>query len=614
MQSSRLRKLVRVFLSIVIMTTTFFFLYAFRFRVIEITDYTNKHNQEDTYERLEKMQSKVENLDIHSYGDQEKISGYINKNFNDYAMQLIGNDWTDNYLFLMSEKWPAENFYFDEAHILEYTLYIGDAEASVIAWPLYPDFFIVYVRVIACVSIIIGVLSYFILSKLYQKQVIRNFTNRISRIKILHKLSIQLIVVNIIAIVLGLSFYSVANQNKYSFFEFVRNKMDFEMPEIDERVLEDAINKAQKVDFDYVKVTEILKDITPANAGIDFLSPDGAHISGYEKFDSYSLYEEHVNVIQVPMSKSTRLFYNGGEITLNMYYYPLIPYVYPYQVIIVLVAILLYMLVLMNFIQYKVTQIRQMQEDIEKLANGDLHHFVCVEGSDELAQLADDMNHMRASFLETIENEEKLQQSNRDLITSISHDLRTPLTSLLGYLEIVKYQKDPKKNAEYIEKSIDKVEQIRNLSDEMFSYFLVYGKQGNVDLQPTPLKDIILYIQEGCILLEHEGFSLQTRFTYDENLIMPMNVLLLKRAIDNMYSNIRKYGAQQTPVIVLVEVHKGMLEVTFKNEIASSNHVESNQIGLKSIEKVVEVHQGEVDIKNDGTSYTIRLGIPIRTA
>ncbi|MDH6366011.1 MULTISPECIES: HAMP domain-containing sensor histidine kinase [unclassified Breznakia] len=608
MQSSNLRKCIRVLICLILSASCFFFLYAFRYDALRISNQFTEQRITISEKRINALQKKIKHMDIQSYDDQEKIQKYLNDDFPDYAVQLIGIDFE---VFLLSEIWPNESQLFQVGYERDYTLNVGEQELTLVSWPKFNKMFASYAMLAMIVSLMIGIVFYILLSLNYRNGWIRRLANRICRWKVFQRLSIQLVAVNILAISLGLGFYTLANQNKYSFFEFLFNHAYNSMIDIDEQKINDTFQHVYINELEYKDITSLMKKVVPDNSGIDIFDEDYSHIASYNRFDEFEMYEQNVVVISTPIVRSFHVPSADQILTITIYYYPLLPFVYPFQILIVLTAILIYMIILLNFMQYKVMQIRKIQEDIGVLASGNLYHEVSSDGTDEVAQLAHNVNLMRLSFIETLENEEKLQQSNRDLITSISHDLRTPLTSLLGYLEIIKYQKDPNKNAEYLDKSLTKVEQIRTLSDEMFSYFLVYGKQKDVELLPTAIGEFIDYLNESCILLEHDGYTVYKQVQYDTSLIIDMNVLLLKRALDNVFSNIQKYADKSEPVLILVEVKKGYIHLVFENKVAKKHHVESNQIGVKSIERVIDIHKGCMEVKQSTSTYTIRLQLPI---
>ncbi|OCN05304.1 hypothetical protein A4S06_09360 [Erysipelotrichaceae bacterium MTC7] len=608
MQSSNLRKCVRALVCFIMSICCFFFLYAVRYDVLRVTNQMTEQRIEISEKRIEVLQQKVIDLDLKNYKDQEKINHYLNEDFPDYAVQLLGSDFE---VFLLSEIWPNESQLFQARYEREYALHVGQEACILISWPNFRELFATYAMLVAFVSLLVGIACYILLTCNYRNGWIRTLTNRMCKWKVLHRLSVQLVTVNLLAISLGLGFYTLANQNKYAFYEFMFNHVYNTMIEVDEQKVKDTFLDVDISTLEYKDITKILQSIAPTNTGVDIFDEDRSHIATYNRYNEFEVYEQGVQVISTPMVQSLHVQNANQLYTLTFYYYPLLSLVYPFQIAIVLTAVLIYMIILLNFMQYKVTQIRKMQEDIGILADGNLHHEVVIDGTDEVAQLANDVNMMRKSFIDTLANEEALQQSNRDLITSISHDLRTPLTSLLGYLEIIKYQKDPEKNAEYLDKSLAKVEQIRSLSDEMFSYFLVYGKQEHAELVATPFANLYAYVNEECGLLEHEGYQVYKQVQFDASLVINMNLLLLKRAFDNIFSNIQKYASKDAPVLILIEVKKGYVHLVFENKIASKHHVESNQIGLKSMERVIEIHQGRMDVKESPSTYTIHLQLPI---
>ncbi|WP_346937045.1 histidine kinase dimerization/phospho-acceptor domain-containing protein [Clostridium sp.] len=82
-----------------------------------------------------------------------------------------------------------------------------------------------------------------------------------------------------------------------------------------------------------------------------------------------------------------------------------------------------------------------LKSEIKILEGGNLTHEITINGDDELSSLAQGINEMRKSFIGRLESEDKARLANSELITAMSHDLRTPLTVLVGYLDIIKYNK-----------------------------------------------------------------------------------------------------------------------------------------------------------------------------
>jgi len=122
-----------------------------------------------------------------------------------------------------------------------------------------------------------------------------------------------------------------------------------------------------------------------------------------------------------------------------------------------------------------VKYIIQLSEEIQAMEGGDLDHPITIRGDDELTTLARCLDSMRVTLRQQQEEEAKASAKVKNLITEMSHDLRTPLTTLLLYTEIVrsrKYENDAQKD-DYLNKIDTKARQLKQLSDNLFEYALV---------------------------------------------------------------------------------------------------------------------------------------------
>ncbi|MGB3888196.1 MAG: HAMP domain-containing sensor histidine kinase, partial [Priestia megaterium] len=116
--------------------------------------------------------------------------------------------------------------------------------------------------------------------------------------------------------------------------------------------------------------------------------------------------------------------------------------------------------------------IKQIEEGINRIVNKDWTYSIPVKGKNELSFLAKNINWMTEQMRQRFEKERKVEQAKNELITNLSHDLRTPLTSIIGYLTLVKDKQY--KNSEELEKYIQTTYRIsfklKNLLDELFEY------------------------------------------------------------------------------------------------------------------------------------------------
>lgn len=111
------------------------------------------------------------------------------------------------------------------------------------------------------------------------------------------------------------------------------------------------------------------------------------------------------------------------------------------QLIAMLTAMICFCAIFLPYIIHVLRRITRLSREMEILAGGDLSYQIVSPGRDELAELGRNIEGMRLAALEQMARETALATANSRLITSLSHDLRTPLTKLTGYLEILQYKK-----------------------------------------------------------------------------------------------------------------------------------------------------------------------------
>lgn len=100
-----------------------------------------------------------------------------------------------------------------------------------------------------------------------------------------------------------------------------------------------------------------------------------------------------------------------------------------------------------------------------------------MRGQHEISQLAADINDMAKTLEQQIELEKELKQQNIQMIRSLSHDLRTPLTAVISYLDIIKQEKDKGEQTKYLEIVSSKAFQIKYLIDQLFRQCVVEEKK-----------------------------------------------------------------------------------------------------------------------------------------
>ena len=285
----------------------------------------------------------------------------------------------------------------------------------------------------------------------------------------------------------------------------------------------------------------------------------------------------------------------------------LLKYVKYYFYVALFVSLLIFFLPTFIFIKRKVKYINILKQEVLNMSQGDLSHAMTIMSHDELAILAQEMDTLRITLASNYQNEARIKESHQEMITCLSHDLRTPLTALRGYLDILCLHcyKDEKQMDHYLNSCIEKTEQIKDLSNKTFEYSLVYNDDLIPSLETISSESFIQYIEEHLEYLELEGFKIEKEITIS-SVQLQLDLSMMKRMMDNICSNIQKYARKEQPIYLQISIEKGNLKIVFENEKKETNHeVESNKIGLKSVKKIIEIHQGQCFIQDLMDSFRV---------
>lgn len=278
----------------------------------------------------------------------------------------------------------------------------------------------------------------------------------------------------------------------------------------------------------------------------------------------------------------------------------------------------------MNYITRLSTAIRNISE-------GDLNTTVEVVGDDEFAAMAANLNRMVEDIRRLMDKERESERTKNELITNVAHDLRTPLTSIIGYLELLS---GPSKLPQEMEKkylaiTYTKAKRLEKLIEDLFGFTkLNYGK---VSMKIGKL-DIVKLL--GQLLEEFYPDFMDKDLAYEFQSNVPAKIInadgsLLARLFDNLINNAIKYGAEGKRIVVELEAAEDIVTVSVVNfgyvipkeelpllfdkfyrvEQSRSTNTGGTGLGLAIARNIVEMHGGTIGAASDlnGTVFTVRL-------
>lgn len=286
-----------------------------------------------------------------------------------------------------------------------------------------------------------------------------------------------------------------------------------------------------------------------------------------------------------------------GPATVWLYGY----YYYQYDVRLLVLslagAFLVFLGVVMTGLQGTITYIRQLSQEIGVLEGGTLDVPITVRGRDELTDLAQGLDAMRDSFRRQGERERQLVQANQRMITEMSHDLRTPLTAILLYVELLRRNGgEAEKREEYLDRLEGKVEQMRTLADHLFRYALSSGAAPAGNTEAVTLEaGVGDALSELAACLTERGFRVEAHLPWSDRQVA-MDCEGAARVLDNLTSNLLKYADPHTPVTIALLEQEGFAGVRIANALGPSAYgAESSGVGLASAARLMEQMGGRLD-------------------
>lgn len=248
-----------------------------------------------------------------------------------------------------------------------------------------------------------------------------------------------------------------------------------------------------------------------------------------------------------------------------------------------------FLLVMILYSRHMMESVIRLSQEVQTVCDGELMHEITVHGNDEFAELAQNVNQMRAAILEQTRQESIAWQANRDLITSLSHDLRTPLTTLIGYLNLISDGEfsNPAELHRYASTALDKAMRLKTLSDELFRYFLVYGRPAEALQMEVYDAQVLLeqLLGERTLRMMESGYRFR-QVNRAGVCRIRTNVDSLMRVIDNIFSNLEKYADPSEPIVIYIAREKGHLVVSITNK-RHDNPTQSTHIGLETCRKLM---------------------------
>lgn len=279
------------------------------------------------------------------------------------------------------------------------------------------------------------------------------------------------------------------------------------------------------------------------------------------------------------------------------------------------------------YITKRLSYLSYVIEGTEKIKQGELDYKIKIAGNDNFTSLAENINNIGEGLDKAIEEQVKSERMKSDLITNVSHDLKTPLTSIINYVDLIKKEESiqPDYINDYINVLESKSKRLKLLIEDLFEASKV--SSGNIELQISKI-DLAQLLRQSIGELEEK----LSKSNLDIKLNIPNNKVYIwadgrrmYRVFENLLSNIAKYSLEGTRVYIDVYDYDKNLKVTMKNissyelnfdpsEIMErfkradeSRNTEGSGLGLAIARDLVNLQGGKFYIEIDGDLFKANL-------
>ena len=275
---------------------------------------------------------------------------------------------------------------------------------------------------------------------------------------------------------------------------------------------------------------------------------------------------------------------------------------------------------------------KRITESVERIAGGELNYKVDTAGmQSDNKRLAVAVNDVGNGLAEAIEKSIKDERMKTDLITNVSHDIKTPLTSIINYVDLLKREKiEDEKIQSYIEVLDNKSQRLKNLTDDL------------VEASKLSSGTVVLTMQEiNLVELVNQANGEFTEKFAQKNLTivptLPDSPVIIEadgrriwRVLENLYNNVSKYAMENTRVYVAVVPEEGRVAFVMKNISANplninadelterfirgdvSRSTEGSGLGLSIARSLTELMNGSFDIYLDGDLFRVTVAFPVK--
>lgn len=301
--------------------------------------------------------------------------------------------------------------------------------------------------------------------------------------------------------------------------------------------------------------------------------------------------------------------------------------------VMVIAFVPLFILFFHLFSRQTMQRVQSLSSGMAKIAEGELNYRLPVSSKDELGSLSLHVNQMMDRLNHAMDEERTALQSQNHLITGVSHDLRTPLTSIigfLGYIESDRYR-DEIELRHYVHIAYEKSLTLQKLIDDLLDYTRVTYNQIAPQHHSIDLHQLLEQLAEECVPLFEQAHMDYQITVQGESPIIQGNGEELVRLFENLFANAIRYGYTGKRLDIQIIQHQQQVQVScinygsvipstdiphiferfYRGDSSRSNYAQGSGLGLAIAKSIVDRHHGEISVRSDYQSTVFDTIFPI---
>ncbi|MBZ4025621.1 sensor histidine kinase [Ligilactobacillus salivarius] len=284
--------------------------------------------------------------------------------------------------------------------------------------------------------------------------------------------------------------------------------------------------------------------------------------------------------------------------------------------------------------RYHQMQLRHIINELHYIADGHFNHRIPFQLKGQMQRVVASVNALVDSTIKAMEDEREIERSKDELITNVSHDIRTPLTSIIGYLGLIedKQYRSKEDILKYTHTAYLKSKQMKSLVDDLFEYTKVRQTDAPLQVQSLELNAMLEQIGASFELeANKKGMEINTILP-DSPVKIEADPEKLARVFNNLITNALKYGSDGKNIYLqLTKVDEKEIEIRISNdgepipekslrqvfdrfyrvESSRSKETGGTGLGLAIAQSIIELHHGYIYVESNKnlTSFIMRLPV-----